>query len=101
MGAYAADLAEGYGRVVPQTKADRTARRLCVAEHGPDAPPYGYGCMDHWVSVRNTHEVTQDNGRYYIIATEAIRRRYPPQVYAPFYEVPGLYEDHYVGFGQR
>jgi hypothetical protein len=101
MGTYAADLTERYDRVVPQAKAYRMDRRLCVDEHGPDAPPYGYGCMDHWIKVRNTHEVIQDNGTGYTIATETIRRRYPPQVYAPPYEVPGLYEAYYAGFGQR
>jgi hypothetical protein len=101
MATYAADLTEGYDRVVPQAKAYRMDRPVCVGEHGPDAPPYGYGCMDHWVKVRNTHEVIQDNGFGYTVTTETIHRRYPPQFYAPAYEVPGPYEGYYAGFGQR
>src|SRR4051812_19026272 len=81
MGAYAADLAEGYSPVLPKVSAYRAARPICVEEYGPDAPPYGYGCIDHWVKVRNIHEVVQDNGYGYTVTTETIRRRCPPQYY--------------------
>ena len=101
MDAYAADLAEGYSPVLPKVSAYRAARPICVEEYGPDAPPYGYGCIDHWVKVRNTHEVVQDNGYGYTVTTKTIRRRYPPQYYTPQYEVLSPYEDSYAAFGQR
>jgi len=97
---YAADLTEGYGGGVLLAKTYRAHRPLCVEEHGPDAPPYGYGCLDHWVKATNTHEVTQDNGYSYTITTEIIRRRYPPQAYAPPYEMRRLHGDDFAGFTQ-
>jgi hypothetical protein len=99
--AYAADLADGYRPVLPKASAYRAARTICVGEYGPDAPPYGFGCLDHWVKVRSTHELVQDNGYAYTVTEENVRRRYPPQVYVPDYEVLNPYESGYAVFGQR
>lgn len=101
LAAYAADLADGYRPVLPKASAYRTARTICVGEYGPDAPPYGFGCLDHWVKVRNTHELVQDNGFAYRATEETVHRRYPPQVYVPDYEVLNPYERGYAAFGQR
>jgi hypothetical protein len=101
MKAFAADLAEGYGTVLPESRAHRAARRICVEERGPDAPPYGYGCLDHWVKVRNTFEVIQDNGYGYAVTAESVRRRYPPQYFAPRYEVMNPYGYGYPSFAME
>ena len=98
--AFAADLAEGFGTVLPEIRTYRAARSICVDEYGPDAPPYGYGCLDRWVKVRNTHEAIQDNGYGYHVTTESVRRRYPPQYYTPRYEVVGPYGTSYSGVVQ-
>ncbi|MBL0408127.1 hypothetical protein JKG68_29995 [Microvirga aerilata] len=99
--ASAADPAERHGAAAPHAGASRAARPLCVKEQDPDAPPHGYGCMNRWVIVRTTHEVIQDNGYGYTVTTEATRRRYPPQVYAPQDEVLSSFDDHYTVFGRR
>jgi hypothetical protein len=90
--ASAADFPEGYSSVYPPARAYRSARQVCVAEHGPDAPPYGYGCLDHWVRIRSTRDVIQDNGYGYTVTSTTVRRRYPPQYYAPHYEVRSTFE---------
>lgn len=99
--AEAADLSNGNGTVLPRMRVDRVEGPVCVEENGPDAPPYGYGCLDHWVLVRNTQEVIQDNGYGYTVTTETVRRRYPPQAYVLQQEGLNLYANGYTASGQR
>jgi hypothetical protein len=89
----AADFPEQYGEAYPPARAYRSARPICVEERGPDAPPYGYGCIDRWVRIRNTHDVIQDNGYGYRMTTTTVRRRYPPQYFVPEYDVQTFYDD--------
>ena len=98
--AFAADVPEGYETAYPPARADRP-RSVCVAEHGPDAPPYGYGCLDHWVRIRSTRDVIQDNGYGYTSTTTTVRRRYPPQYYSPRYEVRTVYEGDGLIYDER
>ncbi len=97
--ASAADLRAVNAPPSPRIKGHAVARQICVAERGPDAPPYGYGCLDHWVRIHDSREVLQDNGAGYVAGSVRLMRRYPPENYAEVRHILLQEEGKYFAYG--